>query len=58
VRYDDVLRPPEVAYTGFHLIGWDIELIPNIRIAYFGGKTEETKQNSGGDGIAKAGFVF
>ena len=45
-------------------ITWDIrsqvaiELMMYACVAYFGGKTEETKQSCGGSDISKVGYVF
>ncbi len=36
----------------------DCELIPYAHVAYFGGKTEETKQSSAGSDIGRVGFAF
>jgi len=35
-----------------------MKLIVYVCVAYFGGKTEETKQSSGGSDISRVGFVF
>ena len=36
----------------------NLELILCVHVAYFGGKTEETKQRSGGSDIDRVGFAF